>query len=193
MKVISMKRQVVVMGMALAMVAIPPIAKAQPSPYAIVPGRSLGPVELGMRMDEVIGLLGTPMGSFCVRPLDCEYWWQAYDNAGNLDPGSSSPIQVQARRGVVYEISVDDRRYITVQGIHVDSTEHQVRRAFGPPKHIESSTITAASTVHWHTLWYPGMRIETQYVPGNCRDPQNSACWIVSWIAVFLIDNSPRT
>lgn len=89
----------------------------------IVPGRAVGPVSLGMRLEQLVPHLGPPVGP--VRPREgARIAWPARGLTVRLD-----------REGRVDAVFVDSPEYRTAQGVGVGSSKDEVLAAFGPPSH----------------------------------------------------------
>lgn len=99
---------------------------AGPRPgLAIVPGRAAGPVVIGMRLVELVQLLGPPGGLGRAREGE-KLSWPALGLTVRLD-----------REGRVDAVFVDSPRYRTAQGVGVGSSRQQVLAAFGPPTYAQ--------------------------------------------------------
>jgi hypothetical protein len=135
----------------------PQTSPAQPSPAApspppaqrfqsVVPGKGIGPVQLGMRVQDVVATLGQPRRSQGFSDGTTVYEW--------FGPPANSGLGVRAtHEGVVYRAWViNDTQYAVRDRIHVGSTETEVRAAFGDP-----AQVVADASHGFKTLTYPAL------------------------------------
>jgi len=110
-------------------IAVPQIAAAQGNTFLIVPGRSLGSVAIGMRLEAVESVLGKPSK---VDPNGRTPWyeWKAPDNRFRS-------IAVETLQNTVVLISLaHDPRYRTSQGIGDGTALADVERTLGQPSSV---------------------------------------------------------
>src|SRR5579859_7762062 len=109
--------------------AVPQIAAAQGNTFLVVPGRSLGSVAIGMRLEAVESVLGKPSK---VDPNGRTQWyeWKAPDNRFRS-------IAVETLQNTVVLISLaHDPRYRTSQGIGDGTALADVERTLGQPSSV---------------------------------------------------------
>jgi hypothetical protein len=111
---------------------LPSPASVSSDPFLIWPGQSIGPISLGMQIQEGIARLGPSKG---VQELDdgtVMYRW--FEPPRNVGIGARvSPAGVVLRVWVL-----NDQRYRTKEGeLHIGSTEAEVRAALGNPTRVE--------------------------------------------------------
>jgi len=114
--------------LALVLAAPPAIATAD-DPFLVVPGRSMGAVVIGMRLDAVEEILGPPSK---VDPSGRTQWyeWKSPEN-----PLRS--IAVETVQNTVVLISLaHDPRYHTSEGLSDGATLAEVERALGRPSSV---------------------------------------------------------
>jgi hypothetical protein len=114
--------------LALLMV-VPPALAAPGNQFLVVPGRSLGPVAIGMRLEAVESLLGRPSK---VDPTGRTQWyeWKSPDNR-------LRSIAVETLQNTVVLISLaHDPRYRTSQGLGDGTALSQVERELGRPSSV---------------------------------------------------------
>jgi hypothetical protein len=114
--------------LALLMV-VPPALAAPGNQFLVVPGRSLGPVAIGMRLEAVESLLGRPSK---VDPTGRTQWyeWKSPDNR-------LRSIAVETLQNTVVLISLaHDPRYRTSQGLGDGTALSQVERVLGRPSSV---------------------------------------------------------
>ncbi|SRR5579884_73672 len=111
--------------------------------YTIMPGRGIGALTLGTRMQDVIAILGAPVSTWTFLDGRRVYRW--------FQPPSNSGVGVGTdATGLVDRIWVlNDPRYRTTAGIHAGATEEQVVRMMGRPT---GSVVDAAG--HLRKLFY---------------------------------------
>jgi len=111
------------------LMAVPPALAAPGNQFLVVPGRSLGPVAIGMRLEAVERLLGRPSK---VDPTGRTQWyeWKSPDNR-------LRSIAVETLQNTVVLISLaHDPRYRTSQGLGDGTALSQVERVLGRPSSV---------------------------------------------------------
>lgn len=116
---------------------------ATPGDFLVVPGHSMGPITIGMRLEAVENIFGRPSK---VDPTGQTQWyeWKSPDN-------HLRSIAVETLQNTVVLISLaHDPRYRTSQGLGDGTAFSEVRRALGRP----SSTIRLGgfSIIQYRTL-----------------------------------------
>lgn len=109
----------------------------------IVPGESIGPIRLGMGMDEVQSLLGKPDRTTSNRQGIVDQWHYISMNLSIAFTDTAAPAvrsvwtQVYTTNGVTFgKQTWEDgepvqTEYKTANGIHLGSTSFDVQRAYG--------------------------------------------------------------
>ncbi len=103
---------------------------AVPQGHLIVPGRAVGPVQLGMRPAQVLRLLGPAVGAGPAQGAG-RLAWPGRGLAVRLDP-----------EGRVEAVFVESPQYRTAEGVGVGSSRDDVLAAFGPPSHAQEDRTT---------------------------------------------------
>jgi hypothetical protein len=97
--------------------------------FLVVPGRSAGPIDLGMKLDAVEHIFGHP-STADVTGNTHWYQWQAAQN-------QMASIAVETLQNTVVLISLaHDPRYRTGEGLGDGNTMDDVRRAYGQPSSV---------------------------------------------------------
>ena len=109
--------------------AVPPAIAAPNDPFLVVPGRSMGPIAIGMRLDAVEEVLGPPSK---VDPAGRTQWYEWKSPENRL-----RSIAVETVQNTVVLISLaHDPRYRTSQGLGDGTTLVEVERVFGAPSSV---------------------------------------------------------
>ncbi len=128
------------------------------APFLIVPGQSVGPVRLGRPAREETAGLGASKGSVELNDGTMMYRW--------FEPPSNAGIGVRtAQNDTVVRVWVlNDERYRTKEGLHVGSTEAEVRAALGVPTRVEFSSKAKTRTLIYESLglWF-SIQLDQQY------------------------------
>jgi len=97
---------------------------------SVVPGKSIGPVRLGMHVEEVVAALGQPVRSQPLSDGTTAYQW--------FGPPNNSGLGVRTTpAGVVYRVwIINDVQYAIQNHVHVGSTEADARTALGEPAQV---------------------------------------------------------
>jgi hypothetical protein len=107
-----------------------PAQAATPAALLIVPGRSVGPIVLGMRMTQVFQFLGPPERRVPSGETIKFFW-----------PRRGLTVRVD-RDGRVAAIFVESPSYRTARGIGVGSTRDEVVAAYGPAPQAQEDRAT---------------------------------------------------
>jgi hypothetical protein len=126
MSLLSTKALLVHLVTALVLAAAVVAWAAVPAALLIVPGRSVGPIDLGMRMTQVIRVLGPAEDDEPSR-----FSW----------PRRGVTVRVD-RDGRVDAIFVESPKYRTARGIGVGSTRDEVVAAYGPAPQAQEDRTT---------------------------------------------------
>ena len=120
----------------------PPAQRVQ----SVVPGKGIGPVRLGMHVEEVVAALGQPVRSQPLSDGTTAYQW--------FGPPSNAGLGVRITpAGVVYRVWViNDAQYAIQNRVHVGSTETDARTALGEP-----SQVLVDASHGLKTLTYPSL------------------------------------
>jgi hypothetical protein len=110
-------------------VAAGPAAASSADQFLVVPGRSMGPVVIGMRLDAVERILGAPTTS---DTSSATYWYEWKAPEDHL-----RSIAVETSQNVVILISLaHDPRYRTSAGLGDGTMMGDVERALGRPSSV---------------------------------------------------------
>jgi hypothetical protein len=115
----------------------------------IVPGQSIGALRLGMKLADVTGLFGAATDSAKSRGGSVTQWW--------LDASKRQGFGVEVARGQVDRLYImNDARYVTAAGLHVGSTEAEIRTALGPPGAVNIDRKAQRETLRYDDLgvWF---------------------------------------
>jgi len=117
--------------------------------FLIVPGQSIGPVRLGTALRGEMVRLGPAKGTAKLDDGTTVYRW--------FVPPSNIGIGVRTNQnGMVLRVWVlNDARYSTKEGLHVGSTEAEIRAALGAPTRVEVSSQAKTKTLIYEArgLW----------------------------------------
>ena len=120
------------------------------APLLIVPGQSVGPVQLGKPIRELMARLGPMKGVTQLGDGTRMYRW--------FEPPSNTGIGVRINgNGTVLMVWViNDARYATKEGLHVGSTEAEVVSALGTPTRVESNSQAKTKTLIYESIgsWF---------------------------------------
>jgi len=113
--------------------------------HLIVPGQGIGPIKLGMSVDAVESILGTPVFHNLGSEFDVEYWRPSRYFTVVYYHGPDSAlyggvIAVGISVGVNFGKNLDPstaESYATAEGVHIGSKVEEVRAAFGGPSNVE--------------------------------------------------------
>ncbi len=111
------------------LLAVPTIAQAPDPQFLITPGVGIGPLKIGMHIDDAARILGTPrlVPVFHVPPTPDDprlYRWNG-DFAAETDS-----------KGVIHYLWTSDSRYATLEGLRAGSDEAEVRPRLGEPSRV---------------------------------------------------------
>lgn len=105
--------------------ARPPVAPAEQ--FQIWPGLGIGPVRIGMPIKDAVATLGPFKSTLSLADGSSLYRWFA-------PPKNDGIGMLGSKAGIVVRVwALNDPRYITDRGLHVGSTEQEVRAAMGEP------------------------------------------------------------
>lgn len=109
--------------------AAPPAGAAPKTQFLVVPGRSMGPVAIGMRLQAVESILGPPTK---VDPSGRTQWYEWKDPENRF-----RSIAVETLQNSVVLISLaHDPRYRTIDGLGDGTPLLQVKRVLGRPTSV---------------------------------------------------------
>lgn len=129
------------------------------APFLIVPGQSVGPVRLGMPIRDEIARLGPSKGTTELDDGTTMYRW--------FEPPSNTGIAVRTTQNglVLMAWVLNDERYSTRDGLHVGSTEAQVRAALGNPTRVEGNAQRKIRTLIYEPLGlWVSIQLDRQYI-----------------------------
>jgi len=141
----------------------PPQAQTAPSgALRIESGRGIGPVRLGMRIQNVVAVLGPPLGTKTLPDGNIVHRW--------FEPPKNSGLGVRVTPGgVVFKIwTLNDTRYVTRQRLHVGSTEAEVRAALGEPSRMVTNSDLGMKTLLYESqgIWV-SIQLDQRYALYN--------------------------
>jgi hypothetical protein len=115
--------------LALALVPSAQPVAAQTDRFLVVPGRSAGPIDIGMKLDAVEHIFGQPSTADLTGATHW-YEWQVPNN-------HMASMAVETAQNAVVLISLaHDPRYRTTEGIGDGNTFDDVQRVFGRPSSV---------------------------------------------------------
>ena len=143
---------------AMSMASIAGVASAEEAdPYVVFPG-SLGPVKVGMKVDEAVKALGSGW-SYRGMMEDNDMTCGHISREGLWPDGSP---YFMAQDGVVTRIEFSNASILTEKGIHVGSTEAEVLAAYGKQVRAEPHQYQAAPA-QYLTVWFENPPKEGDY------------------------------
>jgi hypothetical protein len=123
---------VIQLVLAIALALTPPAAPAlgaSSDHFLVIPGRSAGPVNIGMKLDAVEHIFGQPSTKDLTGNTQW-YEWQA-------PVGQAASFAVETLQNTVVLISLaHDPRYRTSEGLGDGNTLDEVQRVFGQPSSV---------------------------------------------------------
>jgi S1-C subfamily serine protease len=138
-----------------------PRTQVSPKPTRFIPvsvGQSIGPVQLGMRIQEVVRALGRAKSQQKLDDGSTVYRW--------FEPPRNDGIGMRVTSaGVVYRIwAINDVAYVTNNGLRVGSTEGQVVAKLGKPTRTVLDPRTKTKTLLYPQLgvWF-SIQLEPRY------------------------------
>jgi hypothetical protein len=123
----------------------PPSASSS-TPFLIVPGQSIGPVRLGTPLRGEMVRLGPAKGTAKLDDGTTVYRW--YEPPSNIGIG----VRTNSNGMVFWVWVLNDARYSTKEGLHVGSSEAEVKAALGIPTRVEVSTQAKTRTLVYEAL-----------------------------------------
>jgi len=123
-----------------------PASASSSTPFLIVPGQSIGPVRLGTPLTGGMVRLGPAKGTAKLDDGTTVYRW--------YEPPSNIGIGVRTNQnGMVFWVWVlNDARYSTKEGLHVGSSEGEIKAALGAPTRVEVSSQAKTRTLIYEAL-----------------------------------------
>ena len=158
------------LAVVLALLGVVAPARAGPdAQHLIRPGVGIGPITLGMSLDDVVAVLGAPgyergaiLGVLSL-PAETEYCW-IESHSDRLYTGGLCVVTTRKRVVVAVEV-VGDGSYQTAEGLHTatydngdilqGSTEANVRTAFETPMREDNSV-----SPDFRRLIYKGLMVD---------------------------------
>ena len=120
------------------------------APLLIVPGQSVGSVQLGKPIRDQLVRLGPTKGVTQLGDGTRMYRW--------FEPPSNTGIGVRTNQNgmVLMAWVINDARYATKEGLHVGSTEAEVVSALGAPTRVESNSQAKTKTLIYESIgsWF---------------------------------------
>ena len=132
------------------------VSAQSPDPrYLVVPGRSAGPVALGMTMDKVEAVWGSPTKV----DRDANTQWYTWRDS----PPRSVAVEMQSN--IVVMISVaHDPRYRTRDGLGDGDSADHVQKVLGRPSHVRP--LPGFSMLEYKSLGVAFVVDQTRHVTG---------------------------
>ena len=133
-------------------------ASAQSRIHSVVGGQGIGPVKLGMTIKDFSAIIGPSKSTERMNDGTTVYRW--FGPPENVGVG----IRVTPA-GTVYRIWVlNDPGYVTKEGLHVGSTEAEVRAALGGSFKLLMNSQTRIKTLVYDALglWF-GIQLDERY------------------------------
>jgi hypothetical protein len=123
---------------------LPPSDASDSNPHFISPGVGIGRVKVGMQIDDVVAILGTPKTTQGVR----YYWFSSYV-VGDTRHFQNGGLYVicDTTGKVLTVVAYYAPQYVTSHGLHTGVTEAAVRAAMGEPTKVVRGNLT-------HDLYY---------------------------------------
>jgi hypothetical protein len=136
--------------------AAPRVSGQSPDPqFLVIPGRSVGPVALGMTVDKVEAALGSPTKV----DQDASSQWYTWRD---LPPRS---LAVEMQSNIVVLISIaHDPRYRTRDGLGDGDTVDRVQKMLGRPSHVRP--LTGYAMLEYKSLGVAFVVDNTHHVTG---------------------------
>jgi hypothetical protein len=126
---------------------IPPAPSASSSTaFLIVPGQGIGPVRLGTPLREDTVRLGPAKGIAKLDDGTTMYRW--YEPPSNIGIG----VRTNQNGMVLLVWILNDARYRTKEGLHVGSSEAEIKAALGVPTRVEDSSQAKTRTLIYEAL-----------------------------------------
>jgi outer membrane protein assembly factor BamE (lipoprotein component of BamABCDE complex) len=141
--------------LAVASAAWPVSAQPLGSQFLVVPGRSVGPVALGMTMDNVKAVWGSPTQV----DRDANSQWYTWRDS----PPRSVAVEMQSNMVVMISIA-HDPRYRTRDGLGDGDSADRILRLLGRPSHVRP--LPGFSMLEYKRLGVAFVIDRTQHVSG---------------------------
>ena len=126
-------------------VSTPPSASSS-APFLIVPGQSIGPVRLGTPLRADLVRLGPAKGTAKLDDGTTMYRW--YEPPSNIGIG----VRTNQNGMVLWVWVLNDARYSTKEGLHVGSSEAEIKAALGVPTRVEDGSQAKTRTLIYDAL-----------------------------------------
>ncbi|HXX38084.1 MAG TPA: AMIN domain-containing protein [bacterium] len=126
--------------------------------HAVLPGEGIGPVRLGMRIQEALAVLGPAKSTQVLPDGNMLYAW--------FVPPMNRGIGLRATpSGVVYRVWVlNDDQYAIADRIRIGNTETEARAALGAPSQVVADTSSGTKTLAYSSLGlWVGIQTDPRY------------------------------
>src|SRR5579884_3637598 len=140
--------------------ARPPVAPAEQ--FQIWPGLGIGPVRIGMPTKDALAVLGPSKSSLTLADGTALYRWFA-------PPKNDGVGLAGSKAGIVVRVwALNDPRYVTDRGLHVGSTEQEVRAAMGDPSAVIPNEQAKTRILRYDALgiWF-SIQLDPRYLYYN--------------------------
>ena len=118
--------------------------------FLISPGKSIGPVSLGIPVQSSFAALGPSKGTQKYQDGSVQYRW--------FEPPLNSGLGIAATQNdMILRVWVlNDEKYTTREGLHAGSTEAQVRAILGEPTRTVVNAQAKVKTLFYESigLWF---------------------------------------
>ena len=141
--------------LAMAAAACPVSAQSPDPHFLVVPGRSVGPVTLGMTMDNVKAVWGSPTKV----ERDANSQWYTWRDS----PPRSVAVEMQSNMVVMISIA-HDPRYRTRDGLGDGDSVDRIQRLLGRPSHVRP--LPGFSMLEYKSLGVAFVIDQTHHVTG---------------------------
>ena len=133
-----------------------PVSAQSPDPqFLVLPGRSVGPVALGMTMDNVKAVWGSPTKV----ERDANSQWYTWRDS----PPRSVAVEMQSNMVVMISIA-HDPRYRTRDGLGDGDSVDRIQRLLGRPSHVRP--LPGFSMLEYKSLGVAFVIDQTHHVTG---------------------------
>ena len=136
----------------------PAATRVSPEVLVVEPGKGIGPVKLGMRLQDVVSVLGPRKSDAQFSDGVVVYRW--------FEPPSNNGIGVRATKaGMVFRIwTLNDDRYVTKGGLHAGSSEGEILAVLGKPSRVLTDSASKTKILIYDSLgiWFT-IQLDKQY------------------------------